>query len=436
MNRARFALVGCLILAVFPAVAIARQPNVIVFLADDFGYECVGANGGGSYKTPQLDTFASDGARFTHLHVQPLCTPTRAQLMTGIYNVRNYVNFGYMDPKATTFGQLFKNAGYATCMVGKWQLGTDVDKPKSYGFDEHCLWQHTRRPPRYANPGLEINGKPVDFAKGEYGPDVINDFALKFVENHREKPFFLYYSSILTHSPYQPTPESADWDPKAIGERANVDKKHFGEMVAYMDKLFGKLLARLDELKLRDDTLIVFLGDNGTGKGITSQLEGKPVDGAKGLTTRYGMHVPLLVRWPGKVKAGLVNDDLIDSTDLLPTICEAAGVKTPVDLKLDGRSFWPQLQGEKGQPREWFYCWFSADGGPRLLLEFAANKTHKLYRDGRWFNYVDDPLEKKPLERPTEGAAATDYAMLQGVLDRYKDARPKGIISKKKGISE
>ena len=126
-----------------------------------------------------------------------------------------------MDPKATTFGNLFKNAGYATAIAGKWQLGREKDSPQKFGFDESCLWQHTRRPPRYANPGLEYNGEERDFKNGEYGPDLVNDFALDFIDKHKSKPFFLYYPMLLTHAPYQPTPDSPDWDPKAMGEDVN-----------------------------------------------------------------------------------------------------------------------------------------------------------------------------------------------------------------------
>lgn len=150
-------------LAVCGSTAVrAAVPNVILILADDLGYETIGANGGTSYQTPVLDKLAATGVRFEHCYVQPLCTPTRMQLMTGIYNVRNYVTFGQMDPQSVTFGNLFKRAGYATCITGKWQLGRELELPKKFGFDEHCLWQHTRRPPRYANPGLEINGREVN----------------------------------------------------------------------------------------------------------------------------------------------------------------------------------------------------------------------------------------------------------------------------------
>src|SRR5215510_3516689 len=198
----------------------AARPNVILILADDLGYETIGANGGTSYKTPNLDKLAAGGVRFTHCYVQPLCTPTRMQLMTGKYNVRNYTTFGEMDPREVTFGNLFKAAGYATCMTGKWQLGRELDKPKKYGFDEYCLWQHLRRPARYPNPGLEINEVEKDFKNGEYGPDIVNDYAIDFVTRHKDKPFFLYYPMMLTHAPYMATPDSKNWNPKEMGETA------------------------------------------------------------------------------------------------------------------------------------------------------------------------------------------------------------------------
>src|SRR5262245_3690878 len=268
----------------------AKKPNIVLIMADDFGYECVTANGGQSYKTPHLDRLAAAGVRFENCHVQPLCTPTRVQLMTGLYNVRNYLNFGTLVRTETTFAHLLKKAGYATAICGKWQLGREKDSPQHFGFDESYLWQHTRRPPRYANPGLEHNGKELDFTKGEYGPDLVNDFAIDFVNRHKDKPFFLYYPMMLTHGPYQPTPDSPDWDPKAMGEMVNRDAKHFADMVAYMDKLIGKLDAKLGELGVRDNTLVLIVGDNGTGRGTTSRFRGADYSGGKGTTKAAGTH--------------------------------------------------------------------------------------------------------------------------------------------------
>lgn len=402
-----------------------RRPNVILVMADDLGYECIGASGGTSYKTPVLDKLAAGGVRFTHCYVQPLCTPTRSQLMTGIYNVRNYVRFGYMPPETTTFGNLFKKAGYATCMVGKWQLGRALDQPKKFGFDEYCLWQHMRRPGRYKNPGLEVNGKEVDYANGQYGPDIVNAYALDFIRRNKDRPFLLYYPMMLTHAPYDPTPDSADYNsgerPKR-GRAGGVDP-HFADMVAYTDKLVGKVVALLDELGLRDNTLILFTGDNGTGRGTRSMMGSKVVVGGKGKTTETGMHVPLIASWPGKAAGGKVCGDLVDSTDFLPTICQAAGVPVPAELKIDGRSFLPQLLGEKGAPRDWYYCWFAHQGS--LPGEFAANQRYKLYRGGEFYDLSKDPDEKHPLKVDSlDGEPAAAAKVLQSALDKYKDSRP------------
>jgi arylsulfatase A len=403
-----------------------RQPNIILILADDLGYETIGANGGTSYRTPQLGKLAATGVRFTHCFVQPLCTPTRVQLMTGRYNVRNYIQFGTMDPQAVTFGNLLRQGGYATCIVGKWQLGRDLELPKKFGFDEYCLWQHTRRPPRYANPGLEINGVEKDYTNGEYGPDLVHDYALDFITRKKDGPFFLYYPMMLTHGPYLPTPDSKDWDPKAQGEQVGAKPEHFADMVAYMDKLVGKLVARLDALGIRDNTLLLFVGDNGTGRGTRSMMGDRLVIGGKGTTTDAGMHVPLIVNWPGKATAGSVCGDLVDSTDFLPTILDAAGARTPSGLKLDGRTFLPQLLGAEGQPRDWIYSWYSPRQGANMAVrEFAFNHHYKLYRSGEFFDLRADSEEKHSLAvSALEGQATAAAKLLQGVLDRFQDARP------------
>jgi arylsulfatase A len=402
-------------------------------MADDLGYETVGANGGQSYATPNLDRLAATGMRFEHCHVQPLCTPTRVQLMTGMYNVRNYTQFGAIDPSATTFAQLLKGAGYATGIAGKWQLGRGRKLPQRLGFDESCLWQHTRRPPRYANPGLEYNGRQRDFSNGEYGPDLVNDFAIDFITRHKRQPFVLYYPMMLTHAPYQPTPDSTGWDPRARGEKSGRDVKHFADMVAYMDKLVGQLVAKLDELDIRDHTLILFLGDNGTGREIVSQFKGQPYPGGKGSTNARGTHVPLIANWPARIRAGQVNSELIDSTDFLPTLCEAAGVELPDSLPTDGRSFLAQLFGQPSKPREWIYCWYSKNGGPTAKAEFAMTQALKLYRDGRAFDLDADPFEERPLRVADLPRGAAEVAgKLQSVLDRYATERPAHLVASTK----
>ena len=194
-----FLLTALLLAPLASLHAAEHKPNIVLILIDDFGYECVTADGGESYRTPVMDRLAATGVRFEQCHAQPLCTPTRVQLMTGIGNKRNYTHFAHLDPSQKTFGNLLKDAGYATCITGKWQLSNGFNGPAHFGFDEYCLWQLKRRPGRYKNPGLEINGKLHDYTKNEYGPDIVSDYALDFITRKKDVPFFLYYPMMLTH---------------------------------------------------------------------------------------------------------------------------------------------------------------------------------------------------------------------------------------------
>jgi len=412
---------------------VARRPNIVLIMADDLGYECVGADGGTSYKTKVIDKLAAEGIRFEHCYSQPLCTPTRVQLMTGIYNVRNYTKFGELARGEVTFAKLLKRAGYKTCVVGKWQLGREKDAPRHFGFDESCLWQHTRgrvdeekHDTRYSNPRLEVNGEQVNYCKGEYGPDVVSDYACDFMGRAKGEPFLLYYPMILTHCPFSATPDSPGWDPKSKGSK---DYKggagYFGDMVAYMDKMVGKLVEKLEELGLRENTVVFFMGDNGTDKPIVSEIKGQKIAGGKGMMTDAGTHVPLVVNWPGTIEGSGVCGDLVDFSDFMPTLCEIGGVEIPEQLKIDGRSFLPQLRGRKGNPREWIYCWFSRHGEERSKREFARNQRYKLYSSGKYYDVQEDGLEKHNLagkEIPEEAIQVRE--LLQKVLDRYRNARP------------
>ena len=215
------------------------KPNVVLIMADDLGFETMGSYGGTLYKTPILDRLATNGARFEHCYAQPICTPSRVQLMTGQYNVRNYTKFGILPRGETTFAHKLKDEGYATCIAGKWQLGRQKDAPKHFGFDEALLWQHTRDgrmeidgervDKRYENPILEKNGELLVYNDGEFAPDLIVDFILDFIERKKEQPFLVYYPMILTHCPFVPTPHSEDWDPSSAGSLTyKGNKTYFG----------------------------------------------------------------------------------------------------------------------------------------------------------------------------------------------------------------
>lgn len=429
MLRPAAILIAIVVLASLAFVSPAssdERPNAVLILADDFGYECVGANGGG-YETPHLDALAAGGTRFTYCYSQPLCTPTRVQLMTGLYNQRNYVRFGLLPEGSTTFAMLLRDAGYRTCVAGKWQLEGGFEGPGKFGFDTYCLWQLDRRPPRYANPGLEIDGRRVDFSDGEYGPDLVCEHLCQFIRREKKGPFLAYYPMILTHDPFEPTPDSPAWNPSDVsGTKGLARPRHFRSMVAYADKLVGKIVKTLDEEGLRERTLVIFTGDNGTHKSITSTLDGEPYLGGKGQTTDAGTHVPLIANWPGTIRPGQVDDSLVDSTDFFPTLLDVAGVEPHASLHLDGVSLAPQLRGEEGAPeRTWVYSWYSRNGGP-TGVEFARDRKWKLYRDGRLFDLGTDPQEKSPIDRGAVTLSSEDInriKALEGTLEGMAGTR-------------
>jgi arylsulfatase A-like enzyme len=391
-----------------------RPPNLVLILADDFGYECAGANGSLDYRTPRLDALAAGGVRFTHAHSTPLCTPTRVQLMTGKYNQRNYTEFGSLPPGERTFAHLLRDAGYRTGVAGKWQLAGAIEgtnykgvgqTPEEAGFDEHCLWQVKARGSRYWDPLLQVNGELPLVQKGAYGPDVFARFAESFIERHRERPFFFYYPMALTHDPFVPTPDSRGL---AGADRSASNPRWFGDMVAHLDKIVGRVVDAVDRHDLGNDTLILFTGDNGTLPRITTRTVNGPVRGGKGGTTMAGTHVPLIARWKGRAPAGRVCKDLIDFTDFFPTLAAAAGARIPAAHPRDGRSFLPQVEGRRGEPREWIHCDYNPRWGEsRKPARWVMNHRWKLYGDGRFFDLREDPAEERPLAPPPPEAQST-----------------------------
>lgn len=418
-----------------PAVAQARRPNVLLIMADDLGYECLGCYGSLSYKTPNLDRLAAEGVRFRYAFAQPLCTPTRMQLMTGKSNFRNWKAFGIMDPKERTFGHLFRDNGYKTVIAGKWQFWSynppDFEpewrgkgqRIEDAGFDEYSVWHplHTEdKGSRYGNPTYYQNGKLHKAEKDKYGDDISAGFLLQFIEKHRAEPWFAYFPLALTHGPFNPTPKSADWN---SDKRLKNDTVYFKDMVEYMDSIVGHVVRRIGELGLANDTLILFYSDNGTLNTIESKLKDARGEitfrGGKGDTTEAGMRVPLIARWLATGAAGRVNDDLIDSTDFLPTICEATGVPLESMGPQDGRSFLPQIKGQTGKPREWIYSWYDPRPGHdkerwKRTERFVFDRRWKLYEDGRLYDWEADRQESKPVD----DAAAR--ARLQPVLTKFR----------------
>ncbi len=402
-----------------------NQPNIILIMADDLGYESLSCNGGQSYETPELDRLANTGARFVHCYSQPLCTPSRVKLMTGKYNFRNYKAFRYLDPIEITFGNIMKEAGYSTYIAGKWQLGNGIEGPQHAGFDDYCLWQiYSRvagkdvRGSRYANPKIYVNGKILKNTKGKYGPDIFVDYINKFIQENKNDPFFVYFPMALTHNPFEPTPASEEWK----YNRHRKDFSFFKDMVEYMDYSIGRIVDKLEELGLRENTLIIFIGDNGNNKNIMSKINNKWIWGAKAQMTDAGTHVPMIVNWPGTIPSGLVSDDLIDFSDFLPTLAQIGNADIPEELEIDGQSFYPQLLGEKGTPREWVFVHYWEYGRNFLKTrEFVRNKRFKLYNNGKFFDIMNDPMERYPIpEKSITGDFVKVKQKLQQVLENIK----------------
>ena len=389
-------------------------PNIILIMADDLGQEALGCYGAAEYETPVLDGLAAGGLRFTQCHSQPLCTPTRVQIMTGLYNNRNYQGFGYLDPTQVTFAQLLKKAGYATCISGKWQLNgwqsempgwDDMNRPFDLGFDSFCLWQLTRSKrdgERYADPLVVKNGKELPILKDRYGPDVYCEFILDFIADNSNKPFFVYFPMALVHDPFTPTPDSPEWsdpDGRYPLNKHQGDPRFFPDMVSYMDKIVGRIITKLDELGLRDNTVVLFTGDNGSPSNIDTKMkDGSIVPGGKSSMTDRGTHVPLIVSWPGTAPSGGTPENLIDFSDIFPTLCDLAEAEIPVGLELDGRSFLPQLEGKKGKPRKAvFFHYWDRGRDQEKAREMARDNRYVLFNNGEFYDLERDINQTAPL---------------------------------------
>ena len=282
-----------------------------------------------------------------------------------------------------------------------------------------------------------LNGKQVDLPKDVYLPEIMHQFAADFVEKHKDERFFLYYSMSHMHGPIVRTPDSKD----------GADKDQlYTDNVEYMDKLVGKLMAELDRNGLRENTLVIFTGDNGTARfgEALATVDGKPISGKKGSMLEGGSRVPLVASWPAAMPKGKVNNDLTDFSDFFTTFADLAGADLPDGTKFDGHSFAPQLRGEKGEPRDWVYVELNG-------RSYVRDGKFKLTGDGEMFDLSQAPFKEMPVDRDTNDAAAKQAReSLQKVLDDHvaapydpdvksqknkKKARAKAEPSGQSGIS-
>lgn len=400
---------------------ISNQPNIILIIGDDIGYEIPTYTGGGSYSTPNLDFMAANGMQFTNFFSHPDGPPSRLALMTGKYNFRNWDRFGFLPPDSKSVGNMLHDAGYATCYVGKWQFDGGDTSLRQHGFDNYLVFLPFTPGPntnpgqnisRYKSPYLYQNAHflPDSLANGKYADDLFFDYSSDFIDRNLTKPFFLVYSSNLAQQPWSPTPDNPDfsaWDPTI--DDANGDKKYFPDMIAYMDKIIGKIINKTDAVGLSQNTIIIFAGDNATNRAITSQFKGKPVSGGKVYTSMPGLKVPMVVYWPGHVAPACTDTSLTDMTDILPTFADIAKTIVPSTWgKIDGVTFYDNLISSisKGKQRSYVYCYWPAYGEHTWGdISFVYDYNYKLYDSlsathvgGDFFNIKNDPDEKAPLK--------------------------------------
>lgn len=398
--------------AASPRAPGKRPPNLIVIMADDLGAKELGCYGNTDHRTPNLDRLAKGGLQFKTCYTSPICHPTRFQIMTGQYGHHNGVfhfpgRRGGPTPgspeddiaRKVTFAHVLKRQGYATAHSGKWQLTGKVPTLiNECGFDEYCMWAYKHNLPpgvehkggwegkpggktsRYWHPSIVKNAKYLPTGPDDYGPDIFTDFVIDFIGRHKDKPFFVYYPMCLTHGPFYATPDTVkSEDGKFKNLRAN-----FKANVEYMDKLIGRITQALEAQGLRKNTVLFFTGDNGTGGQ------------GKGQTTELGARVPMIVNCPGLVKPSQATDELVDLSDILPTLADFAGAKLPRGRVIDGQSFAPLLRGEKGPTREWIYSylgdrqilrtkrWLLEDNGPNhpgRFFDCGDSRDGTGYRD-------------------------------------------------------
>ncbi|MEI6467011.1 MAG: sulfatase [Verrucomicrobiota bacterium] len=447
------------------AAGFAARPNIIFILADDLGYTDVGCFGSKYYETPNIDRLAAQGTRFTSFHQHQNCTPTRAALMSGQYSVRTGMytvggidrfdwskrplrpvdNVTNLPLDRTLLPAALKAAGYATGMFGKWHIGQQGNYlPGKRGFDEAIVSMG-------AHFNFETTPK-VDYPKGQYLADFLTDKAVDFITRHRDRPFFLYLPHFGVHVPHDAKPELiAKFKPKpGVGGHNNPT---YAAMIASVDESVGRVMARLEELKLAENTVLIFASDNGgvggygregIKKGREDVTDNAPLRSGKGSLYEGGTRVPFIVRWPGRVQPGAVCDTPAIHVDVYPTLVAIAGGKMPSTQVFDGESLLPLMRDVNAKlSRDAIFQHFPGYLGvgvdqwrttPVSLIQAGDWKLMEFLEDGHLelYNLRDDIGESKNL-----AASLPDKAKeLHARLVAWRSATKAPMPTQNTGVSE
>jgi len=453
--------VGAVMLAL-PGCASARRrstagkkPNFVFFLIDDLGWTDVGCFGSKFYETPNIDRLASEGMKFTDAYAAcPVCSPTRGSILTGKYPARlgitqwiggpdqptEYKHF--LDLEEVTIAEALKEAGYSTAFVGKWHLGNKPYYPTEQGFDVNIGGDSSGAPPTYFYPykagKRALEEMPAGGEEGEYLTDRLTDEAIKWLDANRSKPFLLYLSHYAVHTPIQSKQELTDKYKAKAGKLPKTDGANFtpvygkyrtkmvqddaayAGMVQSVDESVGRVMAKLEELGVADNTIVIFMSDNGglstqAGDAPTSNL---PLRAGKGWLYEGGIREPMIIKWPGVAKPGSECAEPVTSTDFYPTMLEMAGLPLRPEQHVDGVSLVPLLKSKGRLNRKaiyWHYPHYHGSGnrpsgavraGDYKLIEWYENGAVELY------NLQADISEKNDLAGKMPQKAAELKAML------------------------
>lgn len=442
----------------------ARKPNVIFVLADDLGYKDLGCYGNTFIQTPNLDQLAKSGIRFTQAYAaSPVCSPTRASLMTGKYPARLGITdwipgrqasgnrpeellrapeFQLFLPAAeTTLGELFRSSGYVTGYIGKWHLGKDkVHFPGVQGFDQVTGTSPYGSPYNYHFPYQNSGGRQDDLAltgrEGEYLTDRLSAEAVKFVETQAGKPFFLFLAHYAPHTPIQPRSDLLEKYERLKAKRQPelpVENPHYAAMVESLDEGIGRIIETLRRKNLLENTLIVFTSDNG---GLTVP-EGRftpsttvaPYRDGKGYLYEGGIRVPFLLYYPALAKAGAVSDAVTFSADFFPSFSHLLKGKAMPGNRTDGISWLPVLNGGMAAERTlyWHYPHYSNQGGrPGSAIRQGKWKLIEHFEDRRLelFDLESDPGEKNNLAGVNAERAASLHRQLKEWQNELRVSMP------------
>jgi arylsulfatase A-like enzyme len=426
-------------------------PNVVLILIDDYGWRDTGFNGSTFYETPNIDALARSGMVFTNGYsASPVCSPTRAAIMTGKYPARlrvtahlqgatNRLHFSrVIQPNArlelplgeVTIAERLRERGYRTACIGKWHLGRTGFQPSDQGFDVSYAGDEAGSTSDFFYPGWKKK-IPLEGRDGEYLTDRLTDLAVDFIETNRSRPFFLYLPHFAVHTPIQGKPDKVrKYDAKSRpGEGQNYGE--YAAMVESMDESVGRVMKALRDSGVEDNTLVIFAADNGgvsslewKKRPVTSNL---PLRAGKGHLYEGGIRVPTVVRWPKAVKPGSTCDAPVVSYDYTPTIAEAAGVPANARGGMDGQSFVPLLKGSRASTRDlfWHFPHYSPQlGRPSAAIRRGDRKLILFFEDQHveLYNLKNDVSESQDLASAEPGVAAELRTALEKML-RETDAQ-------------